>query len=504
MLSGSDTLNGHLQDLEESSKEPRDIQACQDYYKANGRFPLFQSVSIETRTDCNRRCTFCPQADHQRDFIEMEWPVFERIIANLAEIGYAGRIALFITNEPLLDPRLVDMIRYAKRVSPAFELDINTNGNLLTLQKVEELLSAGLDKIKVEDYRADRENFPEKLSKNLEEIARVYAGHPNISIHARSTKETLSNRGGHVENGRQNLFRHSFCSYPFRKMNISPNGDVVLCCMDYLYEAKFGNVMERRLEEIWNSEALNQRRFMLMAKNRKGLCAGCDFSEYPVVARDISRSVATAEAEVPDPLAILELGISAHQMSVDEKYFQPQEILLWGMYIQILDKLLEGCRTVLAVGDSDGRLLIPVARRHGIQLTIVDPFLGENERNWDRLWDNLRLFEYGHNCRIQRESFQEFQPDREYDGVISMGRGLDCGPTPEGEAQTRGLLEKAYRAAGRVMAVELGKPVEGNGFETIETLQNTYISWGLMEKAPPAKAPPPDPGKAYLPLGAPG
>ena len=44
----------------------------------------------------------------------MTWECYTTIIDQLASIGYNGRVALMLSNEPLLEERLEDMIKYAK------------------------------------------------------------------------------------------------------------------------------------------------------------------------------------------------------------------------------------------------------------------------------------------------------------------------------------------------------------------------------------------------------
>ena len=39
-----------------------DIDYLKKYYHDNGKFPMFKQVLIETRTDCNNHCPFCPHA----------------------------------------------------------------------------------------------------------------------------------------------------------------------------------------------------------------------------------------------------------------------------------------------------------------------------------------------------------------------------------------------------------------------------------------------------------
>ena len=143
-----------------------DIDFLKNYYSQNNNFPPFSQVLIETRTDCNKRCSFCPQSFYKRPIESMKWSTYKKIIDSLTEIGFAGRIALLVSNEPLLEHRLLKMIKYAKKQSPRFFLDITTNGVLLSIAKLDELFSAGLDNININDYRSDREIEPDKISNN--------------------------------------------------------------------------------------------------------------------------------------------------------------------------------------------------------------------------------------------------------------------------------------------------------------------------------------------------
>jgi radical SAM protein with 4Fe4S-binding SPASM domain len=259
--------------------EAEDIQYYLSEYEQAHRFPLFTQVLVETRTDCNFKCSFCPQSERRRSLEEMSWEIYRKILSDLATLQFSGRIALYMTNEPLLDARLVDFVREARRTSPAFFLDVTTNGSLLTVELLSDLLRAGIDNVNINDYRADRTQFPNKLSPAVAKIEAAFKLNPKIHISRRRTDEVLTNRAGNVTK-KEGGSEASFCNYPFRKLAIAPTGDVVLCCFDYQYDVKIGNVLEKSLDELWHSEALNQYRFSLLSKKRTGLCAGCDLSLY--------------------------------------------------------------------------------------------------------------------------------------------------------------------------------------------------------------------------------
>jgi|TARA_B100001964_G_scaffold95008_1_gene106463 radical SAM protein with 4Fe4S-binding SPASM domain len=259
-----------------------DIEYLKVYYQQHGNFPMFTQVLLETRTDCNRSCKFCPQSHFVRPLKVMEWEVFTKVINELSAIDFGGRIAFYMTNEPLLETRLLDMIKYARSKSARFFLDITSNGKNLSSKQVDEFFIAGLDNININDYRNDREKFPNKISQYLESIASDFKSNPKVTYIKRSTKEILSNYAGTILGAKRKL-QSSFCNYPFRKLSISADGNVILCCNDYTYKTNFGNVMEKSLKEIWFTDEINQYRSNLLNELRSGICEDCDeFQNYSV------------------------------------------------------------------------------------------------------------------------------------------------------------------------------------------------------------------------------
>ena len=138
-------------------KGASDIDYLKSFYNTHKHFPLFQQVLIETRTDCNNHCKFCPHAFCKKPLGIMSWDCYKQIIDQLSDLNYNGRIALMLSNEPLLEERMEDMIIYARQKSPRFFLDMTTNGILLTVEKLDRFFKLGLDNININDYRGDRD-----------------------------------------------------------------------------------------------------------------------------------------------------------------------------------------------------------------------------------------------------------------------------------------------------------------------------------------------------------
>ena len=80
---------------------------------------LFKLIALETISACNRECWFCkfgqPRGGEVVSRMTME--LVERIVLNLRDLSYAGRLSWYKINEPLVDKRLPAMIRFAKQCS---------------------------------------------------------------------------------------------------------------------------------------------------------------------------------------------------------------------------------------------------------------------------------------------------------------------------------------------------------------------------------------------------
>jgi len=261
-----------------------DILYLKKYFHKNGKFPLFNQVLIETRTDCNKKCKFCPQYTTKKKLGIISWDIFTNIIDQLTRINFSGRVALFLSNEPLLEDRLLEMIKYIKEHNPNVFVDITTNGVLLNKNIIYNLFSVGLDNIVINDYRSDREIFPDKISDNLLPLVEQYRYNPKFTYNYRSTSETLSNYAGNAQQNMVNNNTLGFCNYPFRKLTISYSGNVLLCCNDFTYKTNFGNIIEENIVNIWHSDDYNNYRNNLLNNKRIGLCASCnqiqEFSIY--------------------------------------------------------------------------------------------------------------------------------------------------------------------------------------------------------------------------------
>lgn len=242
---------------------------------------LFESVLIETKNVCTRKCWFCKFGQERQDseVVEMDWNTIERIVYNLRDLDFAGRISWFWINEPLLDKRILEILRLTREHCPRAFLSLLSNGDLLTDKVYKDLIESGLDGLRVSIYD----------DKTLAKFALMPKDDRLLTYDMRNTDGKIENRASNIkqhekyfEHDRQERLNRS-CARPFDQLVIDTQGQVVLCCSDMYSDVVMGDTKTHRLEEIWNNKHFEHYRKTLNESGRSGLklCDGCSFSGDP-------------------------------------------------------------------------------------------------------------------------------------------------------------------------------------------------------------------------------
>lgn len=231
---------------------------------------LFKSIMIETFGHCNRSCAFCFNSKNflNREEGIMKIDIWNKIIDELHDLGFTGRIAPHFYGEPLLDKRLEDMIQYARKKNPFTTIRFSTNGDKLNEEKLKKLMRAGLDEMLVTNYD-EKEN---ELLKNLS------IKYPKTVLYRNSSDIRMVNRAGGLDMDSKDR-KYTPCLRPSHQMVINWKGNVVLCCNDYYERHIYGNVQDKKLIDIWYGPELSRDRAALNKENGRQafpLCTGCD------------------------------------------------------------------------------------------------------------------------------------------------------------------------------------------------------------------------------------
>lgn len=234
-----------------------------------GTTDFFLVVEVETTSACNRRCSYCPNSAFDRGLLKNEQrlseELFERLLDQLAELKFTGRLSPHFYGEPLLDDRLERLVaRYRTRL-PLAKVVIFSNGDYLTVDRYLSLIDAGVDGFLVTQH--SQQELPGVRAVQTYRRAHGADG-VRFDFRAFSAQTELSNRGGLVQHAL--LETKADCHLPADNVTIDHEGNVILCCNDYFSSVSFGNIGREHLGDIWNKpsyvrlrEELKRGRFEL-------------------------------------------------------------------------------------------------------------------------------------------------------------------------------------------------------------------------------------------------
>jgi radical SAM protein with 4Fe4S-binding SPASM domain len=269
-------------------------------------------LQIEPTDLCNLACPLCPAGENKlaRERRHMSLKEFQGIVDDMQE--YLLFLILWDWGEPLMNPDLPEMIRYASVRD--IRTVTSTNAHfLMDTAYVENILSSGLttliiaiDSLQQDRYKVYRKGGDlrkaiqglEKLveikkkvrSKTLlnlrmvimksneqelpamRDLARklkidtftVKTANPSCGSKAMDDEIIPLNpayRRYEYDPGTHERIRiDTVCDRVWVMSNIFSNGDVVPCCYDYDSELKVGNAFEKPFSQIWNSPAYQELR----------------------------------------------------------------------------------------------------------------------------------------------------------------------------------------------------------------------------------------------------
>lgn len=253
----------------------------QEYYDQD-KIPMFSSVEIEVINRCNGECPFCPVNKYidPRQMKKMSDSLFKKIIDELGEMHYSGRLALHSNNEPFLDSRIVEFARYAREHVPDAYIYLYTNGTLLTLDVFKAIIPY-LSCIMIDNYDDEL-----KLHENIKEIQQYCKKDKDldkrVQILLRKVHEVLDTRGGQSPNNTKKKTVKMSCVLPYKQMVIRPDGKASLCCNDPYGKNTLADLNKMTLREAWYSTRYQAvRQALRNGRGRIRLCKYCDTMPDP-------------------------------------------------------------------------------------------------------------------------------------------------------------------------------------------------------------------------------
>lgn len=108
--------------------------------RQEGYRDLPTAIQVNVSARCNLRCRMCPYLEiHRNPNVEhyMSRATFEKL---LPAIEHIGSVAFVGAGEPLFNKELLHFMRLTREASPTIEMDLTTNGTLLTREFSAELI----------------------------------------------------------------------------------------------------------------------------------------------------------------------------------------------------------------------------------------------------------------------------------------------------------------------------------------------------------------------------
>jgi len=256
-------------------------------------------LNIETTNVCNLKCPMCPRTTvMDRPAVHMEIDVFEKIVEEAARHGVSA-VWLHVFGEPILHPKIGDMIRMLKRHDNIKNVGLSSNCNLLTEERSRIILEAGLDRIILSldavdesTYKLVRGGAYDKALRNVKTFLEtrrrlkapttvqiscidMHLNHDDVAAFQEHWAGLLlegeevmikpfTNFGGTIteisSGGRPSSEELVPCRKLWTAMTILSQGEVVACCYDVNGELPVGDLSTATLAEIWKGSALQRLR----------------------------------------------------------------------------------------------------------------------------------------------------------------------------------------------------------------------------------------------------
>lgn len=221
-------------------------------------------VEINPTELCNRKCNFCPRSDsYPNKNYNLSLDAAIILCERFDEINYNGYLSISGRGEPLLNSDITKIINVLKKYKP----HLITNGDkLLDNHKlVKNLFDFGLYQLIISEY--DSTNKVEFWNK-------TFLDYNIIVKDLTNPPDNFNNRGGYLT---QKLI-DSICYYPFYRMFIDWNLNVLMCGNDWKFKNIVGNLKDHGIYDIWLGDEMMKYRKMMMETKRRNIncCRYCD------------------------------------------------------------------------------------------------------------------------------------------------------------------------------------------------------------------------------------
>lgn len=257
------------------------------------------SLEITTRIGCKNNCSYCPQEllvkSYKRRSQQFDMP-FDLFKLCLDKVPKEVRIDFSGMAEPWLNKRCTDMVQYA--YESGFEVVIYTTLVGMEMADIERLAAIPFKHFEVHlpdagylTQIAVNEEYLQKLQKivasGISGLTFMTIGnlHPQVKevVDCQVNEHEVISRAGNLKEypGMDALERLSgiiycdSCGSDFNHNVLLPNGDVIVCCMDYGMQYVIGNLAHTCYDDLFQSGTIREMQEKLIDDRKDLLCRYC-------------------------------------------------------------------------------------------------------------------------------------------------------------------------------------------------------------------------------------
>lgn len=287
----------------------RNRALAEKIYKERGCLDFPLHAIVEPTNHCNMMCQMCLRNVMTRPKGYMELDIFRKIVDECSAHD-THSISLYMLGEPILHPKIRDMVNYAKRMTIPY-VDISTNAmadmKCLLGTALDELIIS-LDGIDDVTYNRNRQGDYFRIEQNIINFLDVKKkGNYEYPFVRMQIIDMESNRPyleqfvdkwidkadviyikkleGMVQGLDNKLISEEDvleinrdrmpCKQLFYTHNINWNGDHAFCCHDPCGLSILGNMRDMTIEEAWNGISKLQEVERHKQNEFTGLCEKC-------------------------------------------------------------------------------------------------------------------------------------------------------------------------------------------------------------------------------------
>ncbi len=309
------------------------IKGNTDRIKLEEHIPLDTPlhVFLDASSVCNFHCSFCPHGNGEAAKVMpqtiMPVELAKKCIDDMTEFPQKiKRISFFDHGEPLVNSNLEEIISYAKNKNISDYLCITTNASLLTYERAEKIINAGLNRIDISIYGLSNKTYREfshnqmDFEKLVKQISDCYDLMKSGEIVIKITDAALENQEDYekfynifspicdkiciehavpfwydldlkIDYDEKDIYGNpvvykEICPVPFYALSIQANGLITPCCSDWKNILVLGDANKESIFSVWNGMNHKELCKTLLKNGNKSVepCNRCRFHE--LVAMD--------------------------------------------------------------------------------------------------------------------------------------------------------------------------------------------------------------------------